>query len=304
MNRWSEWVYDYLGMSHSIQYKIGATFILIVILFVIRRLIIGLLLSNVKDVKIRYNWEKGLSYGAYILFFLLIVPIWFSELHSLGTFLGLLTAGLAVALKDPISNLFAWMYILLKKPFEMGDRVQLGNSEGDILDISFFEFTMLEIKNWVGADQSTGRIVHIPNGLLFTQPIVNYSQAMNYIWNEIPVMVTFESNWQKAKRILLKIEDQKLKKMVDEVNMELGKALKNYHVYYTKLTPTVYTSLKPNGVLLTLRYMCNPKKRRDSEQIAVEEILSQFARHKDIHFAYPTTRFYDATKEQKPTLSE
>ena len=96
------------------------------------------------------------------------------------------------------------MYIIFRKPFEMGDRIQIGNSEGDILDISFFEFTMMEIKNWVKADQSTGRIIHIPNGLLFTRPIINYNQAMNYIWNEIPIMVTFESNWEKAKRISLR----------------------------------------------------------------------------------------------------
>lgn len=77
------------------------------------------------------------------------------------------------------------MYILLRKPFEMGDRIQIGISEGDILDINFFEFTMLEIKNWVEADQSTGRIIHIPNGFVFTQAICQLqpSHELYLEWN-------------------------------------------------------------------------------------------------------------------------
>ncbi|HHM21669.1 MAG TPA: mechanosensitive ion channel family protein, partial [Bacteroidetes bacterium] len=236
------------------------------------------------------NWSKTVSYFSYFLTLLIVVPIWVKELYSFGTFLGLLSAGLAVALKDPIANFFAWIYIILKKPFEMGDRIQIGSSEGDILNISFFEFTLLEIKNWVAADQSTGRIVHVPNGLLFTQPVINYNQGMDYIWNEIPIIVTFESDWNKAKEILLEIEEEKLKPMLKNIKSEYNKAHRKYFVHYSKLTPTVYTSIKENGVLLTLRYLCHPKKRRDSEQTATEEILNRFGRHKDIQFAYPTTR--------------
>jgi small-conductance mechanosensitive channel len=299
MENWSDWIYDSLGMSHSLQNKIIATIALALILFIARRLILHFVLRNVKDVKIRYTWTKSLTYTNYILFVLFAAPIWFTALQSMGTFLGLLSAGLAVALKDPISNLFAWVYILFKKPFVMGDRIQIDNSEGDIIDIGFFEFTMMEIKNWVAADQSTGRIVHIPNGLLFTRPVVNYNQAMNYIWNEIPILITFESNWQKAKQILLDIEEIKLKEKPEQIQPELEKGMKNYHVTYKNLDPTVYTSLRPNGISLTLRYLCPPKKRRGTEQLAIEEILSEFAKHGDIQFAYPTTRFYDATKERK-----
>ena len=298
MEKITHWIYDYVGMSHSIQYKFFATILVWLVLFILRKTILYFLFRNVKDVKTRYNWTKGISYFNYFIFLIIISPIWFSELQSLGTFLCLLTAGLAVALKDPISNLFAWAYILVKKPFEMGDRIQIDNSEGDILDIGFFEFTMLEIKNWVSADQSTGRIVHVPNGLLFTKPIVNYNQAMNYIWNEIPILITFESDWQKAKKILLEIEDIQLKKLVDKADSEFNKANRNYHVYYSTLDPTVYTSIKNSGVLLTLRYLCPPKSRRNSEQIVIEEILTQFNKHDDIQFAYPTTRFYNFKEEK------
>lgn len=120
---------------------------------------------------------------------------------------------------------------------------------------------------------------------------------MNYIWNGIPIMVTFESDWKKAKRILLEIEESKLKELLDKAKKQMDKALKNYHIHYSNITPTVYTNIRPNGVLLTLRYLCNPKKRRDSEQIAIEAILNEFAQHDNINFAYPTTRFFKSEKE-------
>lgn len=299
MEQWADQIYDLIGMSHSVQYKIVSTLIMWGILYALRRFVTRLLLLNQKDIKIQYTWKKGIQYGSYILFFIIISPIWITELQSMGTFLGLLTAGLAVALKDPISNLFAWVYIVFKKPFEMGDRVQIGNSEGDILDIGFFEFTMMEIKNWVNADQSTGRIIHIPNGLLFTRPVVNYNQAMNNIWNEIPILITYESNWEKAKKILLEIEEKHLKKLVENSEENLNKAYQKYHVKYSVITPTVYTNIQDSGILLTLRYLCPPRRRRWTQQIVIEEILKTFALHSDIEFAYPTTRFYNAQFEDK-----
>ena len=297
MERLSEWINSSLGIGHSLQYKVFASLMAILLVFLARKLLQRLLLRSVTDVKIRYNWAKGFSYFGYFFLFLIIAPIWITELHSFGAFLGLLTAGLAVALKDPISNFFAWVYILIKKPFEMGDRIQIGSSEGDVLDISFFEFTLLEIKNWVEADQSTGRIIHMPNGLLFTRPVFNYNQAMDYIWNEVPLMISFESNWQKAKEILLEIEESKLSPMIQNVESKFGEAQKKYYVYNTDLNPTVYTRIKPNGVQLTLRYLCPPKKRREFEQVAMEEILLRFVQEPDIEFAYPTTRFYSRKEE-------
>lgn len=286
-----------MGMNHSLQYKVFASIVAALMLYVFYRVTIHFLFQSVKDVKIRYNWSKNLSYFGYILFFIVITPIWIAELRSMGTFLGLLSAGLAIALKDPVSNLFAWVYIVVKKPFEMGDRIQIKHTEGDILGIGFFEFTLLEIKNWVEADQSTGRIIHVPNGLLFTQPVMNYNQAMDYIWNETPILITFESDWKKAKQILLDIEGTILNPMMKDIEPQFHKAKKKFFVAYKHLTPTVYTKIRENGVLLTLRYLCPPKKRRNFEQAVIEEVLTQFALHDDIQFAYPTTRFYDAQKE-------
>ncbi len=156
----------------------------------------------------------------------------------------------------------------------------------------------MEIGNWVDADQSTGRILHIPNGMIFTHVLANYTKASDYIWNEIPVLVTFESDWKKAKQILKDIVDAHSKEMVTTAEESFRKAGNRYMLQYGALTSTVYTSVKESGVLLTIRYLCEPRKRRDSTQFVWEGMLNAFAEHADIEFAYPTRRLYNRSVEK------
>jgi len=161
-----------------------------------------------------------------------------------------------------------------------------------VIDVRIFQFTLMEIKNWIKAEQSTGRVIHIPNGKVFTETQANYSKGFKYIWNEIPVLVTFESGWEKAKEILFEIVKKHSAHLSDRAEKKLREVSSRYMIFYSNLTPTVYTSVQDCGVLLTLRYLCKPRNRRDTEQAIWEEILKEFANHPDIDFAYPTTRFY------------
>jgi small-conductance mechanosensitive channel len=97
----------------------------------------------------------------FALFFLLVGRVWLKEFESVTTFLGIVSAGLAIAMKDPLVNVAGWLFILWRHPFKVGDRIQIGVHAGDVIEISIFQFTIMEIGNWVHADQRTGRIVHI-----------------------------------------------------------------------------------------------------------------------------------------------
>ena len=179
------------------------------------------------------------------------------------------------------------------------DRVQIGDYSGDIVDKSIFHITLMEIGNWVDADQSTGRVVKVPNSFLFSQAFANYSQGFFYIWNEIGVLITFESNWKKAKELLSEIAWRYTEKLSGDAEQKVREASKRYLIFYNKLTPIVYTSVKDSGVMLTIRYLCEPRKRRGTQEDIWEDILNAFAEHDDIDFAYPTTRFYNNISEGK-----
>ncbi|RQV98059.1 mechanosensitive ion channel family protein, partial [bacterium] len=178
------------------------TLLTLVVLWTLRLIAVRLVAKRGRDARSLYTWRKTVTNISAIIGILIIGRIWFEGFQSLATFAGLLTAGLAIALRDPLVNIAGWMFILWRKPFVIGERIQIGSIAGDIVDIRLFQFSLLEIGNWVAADQPTGRVVHIPNGKVFTEPQSNYHGGFNYIWNEIPVLVTFESNWEQAKKLL------------------------------------------------------------------------------------------------------
>ena len=297
-----ELIKDYLGLSPELQVKLLESLFVILIIIVIQRLLKKFVLGKIADIKVRYQWQKISLYLAVFLIIIFLISTWLNIFGSVATFLGLISAGIAIALKDPLVNMVGWGFILIRQPFKVGDRVQIGSIAGDVIDIRLFQFSVNEIGNWVDADQSTGRIIHIPNGIVFTEPQSNYTAGFQYIWHEIPVLLTFESNWKKAKQILTDVVNHHGVLLSTEAEKQIKDAARTFLIFYNKLTPIVYTTVKDSGVLLTLRYMCGPRERRSIEEKIWEDILNKFAECDDIDFAYPTQRFYNNSTEGKKDL--
>lgn len=288
------------NLDPSTQGALLRSLLLILAVMIARAIVLRVMRSRVDDVRTRYKWRKTITYVSVVLGILLVGRVWSEGIGELATFLGLLSAGLAIALRDPIVNLGGWLFIIWRRPFVVGDRIQLADHAGDVIDQRVFQFILLEIGNWVDADQSTGRLIHVPNGLVFREPLANYTRGMQHIWNEIGVLVTFESDWRKAKDILTEVVETHAREAVAEAEQQMLKASRQYMIFYSTLTPTVYTSVKDSGVMLTLRYLCHPRRRRGTAQAIWEDILTRFAQADDIDFAYPTVRYYSNPTEGKP----
>ncbi len=291
---------NYIGLSPQHQSQILVSVITVLVIWIIQRTIIKFLVNRIEDPPVRYQWQKVIKYISVTIALILLIRIWFGAFTSLGTYFGLLSAGLAIAFKDLLVNMVGWMFILTRQPFKVGDRIEINNITGDVIDIRLFQFSVIEIGNWVDADQSTGRIINIPNGIIFSTPQANFTLGFEYIWHEIPVLVTFESNWKKAKKILTEIINEHSGDFSQNAAEQLKKASRKFLIYYKNLTPIVYTTVKDSGVLLTIRFICHVRQRRTLEEKIWEDILERFAQHDDIDFAYPTQRFFDNLKEGKP----
>jgi len=294
------WLQRATGLNPDLLHKVLTSVLTVLVVWVLHRLIVVLVLKHIGDLRLRYRLKKTSGYVLFLGAVIVLGRIWFEGFQTVATFFGLLSAGIAIALRDLLVNLAGWIFIIWRRPLEVGDRIQVGEHAGDVIDIRVFQFTLMEIGNWVGADQSTGRIIHIPNGRVFTEPIANYSKGFQYIWNEVPVLITFESNWRKAKEILLEIAARHAEHLSKAAEEKVREAARKFMIFYTKLTPTVYTSVEESGILLTIRYLCEPRRRRNSEQAIWEDILSEFAKCDDIDFAYPTRRYFDNVVEGKP----
>jgi small-conductance mechanosensitive channel len=287
-----DWLQDRVGLSPAMQMHLLVTIVVIGVLWIVERIVLAIAYRRFTDPWTRYRWRKSVTYLFLAIGVLVIGREWLEGFKSLATFLGIVSAGIAISLRDPLANLAGWAFLVWSGPFEVGDRIEIAKHKGDVIDIHLFQFTLNEIGAWVDADQSTGRIVHIPNQLVFTEAVANYDKGFKYVWNEVPVLVTYESNWSKAKEILTQIAFKHAEHLTAEAERDLLAASRQYLINYKKLTPIVYTSTTASGILLTVRYLIEPRRRRGTVSAIWDEILTEFAKAKDIELAYHTVRSF------------
>jgi small-conductance mechanosensitive channel len=297
-DRFEEAVETWLGIPPSVSEGVVATAVVLVAYLALVRLGRRIVSRVVGDQSLRFQVNKAFGYFLGIIACAVIVKIWVHGVTGLATYFGLLSAGLAIALQDPVANFAGWIYIVARRPFGIGDRVQIGQHTGDVVDIRPFQFVMMEVGNWVRADQSTGRIIRVPNALVFKNPVANYDEAFGYVWNELEVMVTMESDWKAAKAALYRIVNEHTEKLTPDVTQRIRLAADRLHIKFGKLTPVIWTSVADSGVRLTIRYLCKPRERRSSASEIWESILEAFAAM-PVDFAYPTTRHFDHATEGK-----
>ena len=283
--------------SEGFDARLLYTLLVLILLWLIRIAAVKAINKLTDDPRTKYSRRKSVSYVIALAGLLAVGSLWIKGIGTIATYLGLLSAGIAIAMKEPLTNIAGWLFIVTKKPFTIGDRIEISAISGDVIDIRMFQFTVVETGNWVDADQSTGRIIDINNSRIFSDPVANYTKGFNYIWNELPVTVTFESDWKRAKAILTEIISQHSEKITPSAQRELKKANNTYLLLYRQLTPIVYTKVGDSGVKLTMRYLCEPRKRRNTEEAVWEEVLDRFEKEDSIELAYPTYRYY--SKKQK-----
>jgi len=294
------WLSEFLGVSEGVLVKWLITLGTLVVLLFLRWLWLHILSRREDGQGKHYWWRKAISYSLAFIGIFVIGATWLEGVQSLVTYLGLVSAGIAVALRDPIMNWFGWIYIGGRRPFVTGDRVALGGLKGDVIDIGVSTFSLLEVKYIEEGEQVSGRIIQVPNGRLFTEPLINYTQGFDFVWNEIQITVTFESDWRLAKSILCEIAHRHADEDARIGAQRLRDATKRFFIREDGTEPTVYTRLAPNGVQLTLRYPCGTRKRRTSEQAIAEDVLDRFAQERSIELAYNTTRIFRRTEESSP----
>jgi len=280
-------------MSPELSVRIAATIAIVIIALIVRWLFVRWLNRTVTDGDVLFKGRKATTYTTMAVAVLLLTWVWLPFFDDLGTFLGLLSAGLAIALADVFLDLAGWLFIMFRRPFRVGDRIEIDGTAGDVIDVRAFRFTMLEIKSWVDADQSTGRLVHVPNGHLFRHPTANYTEGFFHIWHEMPVLVTFESDWRRAEVLIrealepLSIGEEELRRHQAEASSQ-----RDYLIKFRELMPTVYVSTRDSGVLLTARLLVEARSRRAVEDEFWRTLLIAFEAESSVELAYPTVRTY------------
>ncbi len=297
-----DWLSEVTGFDPQTISNLLLTAGIVVALWLIRWAFLAVMNRRAADPRVRYRWRKIATYSASIVGIILVGRVWLEGIQSLVTYFGLLSAGIAVALRDPIVNWFGWAFIGWRRPFTIGDRIQIGSLAGDVIDIGVSTFSVLEVTSPESGEQITGRIVHVPNGKVFVEPVVNITQGFNYVWNEIPIIVTFESDWRRAKRMIEEILKKRVESVTDEAARFIREASRKFLIHSANVHPVVYTHISSDGIELTARYICEARSRRKTSEAVSEAILEAFAAEPAIDFAYKTSRVFRQTEEGKEAL--
>lgn len=233
----------------------------------------------------RYRVRKLIGRIGGVVAILLTLGALFQNASDFITVLTVVGAGLAIAMRETLLSIAGWFYIAFRTPYKHGDRVQIGDIRGDVIDIRLLHTTLMEIGGWVEAEQSTGRIVHIPNAQVYQEAVFNYTRGFQFIWNELVFTVTFQSDWRAALEILRTLANESAAVMEQQAKQEIQQVSREYLIHYSILTPFVYVQVTQNGVQLTLRYLCEARKRRGTAHAITTTFLDQVREKGGIAFA-------------------
>lgn len=228
-----------------------------------------------KNDKNKYKLNKRIHLINNIIIIIAFVIIWQDYFKNFLTLISFVSAALTFALRDIILNFFSGIYIKINKPFSVEDRIEINDNIGDVININYLNFEILEVKEEEKGEQSTGIIIQIPSSKIFNYPIKNYSKAFKYIWKEMEINVPIDSDIEKDKKTLYKIinSNETLKKIPNKMKNQLNNVVGEYRIYYNNLDPIIYTSVVDNHVKLTIRFLCHPKKVRNIESDLWNKIL-------------------------------
>ena len=233
--------------------------------------------SDVSDKK-KYFRNRMIKITLNIISIILVILLWGHRISGMVTIISFLSAGIAIAVKELIFDFFAGMYINMKKTFELEDRIEINGIKGDVVNIRTLAFEILEVGDRVHAEQSTGRIIHIPNSFVFTYPLKNYTKAFKYIWDEVTIKVPLDADIEKTKEVLYNIvnNNEILESIPKKMEDAVADVTVEYRIYYNYLDPIIYTEIVDSHVELYIRYIVHPKKARIVEDEIYLKVLDEF----------------------------
>lgn len=213
-----------------------------------------------------------------ILEVVFLLVIWNEYIQSLMTLISVTSAAMTIALRELILNFFCGIYIKMKKPFQVEDRIEVKGIKGDVMNISSLNFEVLEISTKEEHGQSTGVIVTFPNSIVFSEPVRNLNKGFKYVWDELTVKVPMDCDLVKNKQELYKIVNniEIIKNIPKKMKAQINDINTTNRVYFNKYDPTIYTKIVDNHIELTIRYLMHPKKGRFVESAIWNKILEGY----------------------------
>jgi small-conductance mechanosensitive channel len=250
----------------------------------------GLVSKSISNDEMRYKFRKTTGVLFWVASFVIVLRIWIPNPQALLVAYGLVGAGIAIALQDFFKNFVGGIIIFVNGVYRVGDRIEINNEFGDVIDIGLFYTTVMELREWVSGDQATGRICSVPNGFVLGNVVNNYTRDHEFIWDEIFVPITYDSDYGAAKKILIEIAQKETNDIMKKAESEFSHMKTKFYVSKREMKPDVFVQMTDNWIALYLRYISPVKSRRMLNNLISQKILNAFSSSKKIKIASTTLK--------------
>ena len=260
-------------LEHPTSLKIAKLVLWIVVIVASISFLRKVLKKRIADLAIRYKAQKGVEIIGYVLIALLIlISFTVKNLEDYTIIIGLFTAGITFTLQELILSIAGSFYIFFVRVYKPGDRIEINGIKGDVIDIDSIYTTLMEMGEWVSSDNSSGRIVKISNAFVFKGPIKNYSMDFPFVWDELNILITYESDLELAKKIVQEQAELLLADYTEKSTAKWEEMVERYYIEDSKLAPSIAINLTDNWVAINLRYITDYKRRRATKHELLELI--------------------------------
>jgi small-conductance mechanosensitive channel len=216
-------IFAFTGEYNALLQRVTLGFILIVLSLAVAKIVRAFLIEPLENPVVRFNLNRvmNLFVGLGIVF--IALSILFANWYPAFVSLGVISIILGFALQTPITSFIGWIYILVKMPYRVGDRIIIGEAAGDVIDVAYLDTTLWEFGGkHLSTDHPSGRIIKFPNSKVLNTAVFNYSWSLfPYIWNDIKFQIAYQSDLEYVARVMRETAE-------DEVGEAMMERIRTY----------------------------------------------------------------------------
>ena len=273
-------IFDLLGKYRMMLQRLSlATFVAIVIL-ALEKWAEVLIQKKSTGKYSRYNLIHFTRLISVVLVAIIIISFLFTNWYAAAVSLGLISLILGFALQNPISSFIGWIYIIIRNPYRIGDRIQINDFKGDVIEISYFDTTLWEFGgDYLSTDLPSGRLIRFPNSLTLEAAVYNYSwENFEYIWNQISFYVAFTSDLDFVASTIRQVTTAELGPQMHDNIKNLKQMVKNSPVNDLEIKEYPYVTYNVNSntwVEVLVTYLVPPREASRFRTMIINKTLAE-----------------------------
>jgi small-conductance mechanosensitive channel len=268
----------------------------VIVCVTVLRLVDVYLIGRVRNAVYQYNLKRVSRLVLWLVIALFVLTIFFQNWYTAVVSFGLISLVLGFALQTPITSFIGWVYILVREPYRVGDRIKIGQVAGDVIDVNYLDTTLWEFGgDLLSTEHPSGRIIKFPNSTVLSSPVYNYTWPLfPYIWNEIRFQIAYNADLEFVAATMKEVAER-------EVGEEMMKQVAVFREILAQ-TPVNQLEVQERPVVLfrvsentwlevIVRYLVHPKEAGRIKTHLIKELLQRLNAEPDrVKFPHDSAR--------------